>query len=288
MTMRGLALAFGLAILLAAGPQSQKEGVAWATSWEDAKMEALERNVPILFTVQQDENPGSKQMENAFRDGSFISASRRFVPVVANPDTKHGQREVYINKQKTLFCRIYDGMSCDTHVRCQSALSNFTKKDFDIPMQVWCRPDGTEIFKTTRPQGAPQSASELIKDMERALERISGPSLSRKEWEDLKVLLQQGDEAANKTEFKVAMKCYKMVAESRFPKFAERGKQNQENLIRTCVNIVGRAIKQYEKSPKDSKESKEVKPMLVKISKEMKGTEAGDAADKALKDLNLK
>lgn len=287
MVMRGIAVAGALGILLAAGPQS-REAVAWADSWESGKAEALERNVPIMFTVQQDENPGSKQMENAFRDGSFITQSRRFVPVVANPDTKHGTREAMVNGVKTSFCRVYDGMRCEVHVRCQSALRNFTKKDFDIPMQVWCRPDGTELFKITRPQGAAQSASEMIKDMEKALERISGPSLSRREWEELKTLLQQGDEASNRTEYKAAMKCYKIVADCKFPKFAERGKSGVENLIRMCVGIVSRAIKQYEKYPKDSKESKEVKPMLVKISKELKGTEAGDAAEKALKDLGLK
>ena len=291
MMIRGIALAGALGTLLAAGYQapSPEASVAWATSWEEAKAEAMDRNVPILFTIQQDENPGSKQMEGTFRDGAFIRESRRVVCVIANPDVKHGIREVMVKGQKTPYCRAYDGILCEVHTRCQGAMSNFFKEgDFDIPTQVWCKPDGKEIFRFSGPQGTGvQNAAALIKDMERALDRVSGPKLNRREWEEMKKLLNDGDEAVNRADYKTALACFKKASQAKNEKFAERGKERYDGLIKQCVNIVQRALKAYEKYPKDSKEAKEVKPILQKIAKEMKGTEAGDAADKALKDLKL-
>ena len=289
MLKRGIAVVAALLGILSAAPsapQAADNAVAWAKTWEDAKMEAVERNVPIFFTIQQDENPGSKQMEGAFRDGSFIAQSRRVVCVVANPDTKHGVREVMVNRQKVAFCRAYDGMTCETHTRCQSAMENFFKSgDFDIPSQVWCKPDGTELFKVTRFQGAPQSSAELLKDMERALDRVSGPKMNRKEWEDVKKLLRDADEAQGNSQYKIALQCYKKAMECKSEKFAKQAKERNENFIQSITNLVSRAIKQWEKSAKDSKEQKEAKTVLQKIAKEMKGTEAGDAADHALKNV---
>lgn len=289
MKIRGIAFAAMLAALPAAAPQPQavENCVAWAKSWEEAKMEAAERNVPIFFTVQQDENPGSKQMENAFRDGSFIAQSRRVVCVVANPDTKHGVREVMVGKVKTPFCKAYDGMTCEVHTGCQKGMESFFKAgDFDIPTQVWCRPDGKELFKFTGPNGSGvQNAAGLIKDMDRALDRISGPKMGRREWEEIKKLLRDGDEAQSRLDFKVTLKIFKMVSESKYEYFAKQGKQRYDDFVHQIVNLVSRAVKQYEKSPEGSKEKKEVKPMLQRIAKEMKGTEAGDAAEKALKDV---
>ncbi len=289
MSKRGIALLAALAALTGGTPQQAgtENCVGWAKSWEEAKVEAQERNVPIFFTIQQDENPGSMQMISAFRDNSFIAESRKVVCVVANPDTKHGVREIMVNKVKTAFCRIYDGMPCDVHVRCQSAIGHFFKEDgnFQIPTQIWARPDGTEIFKQTALNGLPQSASALIKDMDRALERISGPRMSRKEWEDIKKMLREGDEAQGRNDYKIALVLYKKVMDCKFDKFARIGKDRYESHIRQCVLLVGKAVKQYEKSAEGTKEKKEVKPLLQKIAKEMKGTEAGDAADKALKEL---
>ncbi|HEU4339525.1 MAG TPA: hypothetical protein VFS19_05615 [Planctomycetota bacterium] len=291
MSMRALALAATLAALPAAAPtpQAKDAGVIWASSWEEAKIEAEERNVPIFFTVQQDENPGCKQMESAFRDGSFIAASRRVVCVVSNPDTKHGVREVMVGKVKTPFCRAYDGITCDVHTRCQNVIANFvdTKSgSFDIPMQIWCRPNGTELFKFTGPNGSGvQTAPGLIKDLERALDRISGAHMSKRDWEEIKKLLQDGDEAQVKTEYKLALACFKKVMDCKFEKFAARGKERYEGFIKQMVNVVSRALKQYEKAAKDSPQQKEVKPLLQKIAKEMKGTEAGTAADDALKQI---
>lgn len=291
MRIRALAIAASFAALLAAGPSQQPpDGVAWATSWEEAKTEAVERNVPIFFTIQQDENPTCKQMESAFRDGTFISASRRVVCIVANPDTKHGVREIMIAGKKTPFCRAYDSMTCEFHTRCQSGISNYIESksgSFDIPMQIWARPDGKELFKgPTGPNGAGgQSASSMIKDLERALERISGAHLGRREWQELKKLMRDGDEAQGRNEYKLVLKCYKMVMECKFEKFAQMGKDRYEGYIKQCVNLVSRALKQYEKFPPESKEHKEVKPLLQKIAKEMKGTEAGKAAEDALKQI---
>jgi len=288
MMKRGIVLSITCVLLAGAAPAPQAtEGVAWAASWEDAKAEAVERNVPIFFTVQQDENPGCKQMEGAFRDASFITASRKVVCVVSNPDTKHGIRETMVNKEKVPFCRAYDGMRCEVHMRCQQALSNFIKDgDFDIPMQIWCRPDGKELFKFSGPNGSgTQSPAALVKDLDRAMERVSGPKLTRREWEDLKRLLNEGDNAQGKMEWKLSLAIFKKVSDSKNERFSKLGKDRYDNVVHQGVAIVKRAVAQYEKAPPDSKEHKEVKPMLQKIAKEMKGTEAGDAAEKALKEV---
>jgi hypothetical protein len=289
MKIRGIAFAAMLAALPAAAPAPQgiEPCVAWAKSWEEAKIEATERNVPIMFTIQQDENPGSKQMESAFRDATFIAQSRRVVCVVANPDTKHGIREVMVGKVKTPFCRAYDGMTCEVHTGCQKGMEGLIKAgDFDIPTQIWCRPDGKELFKFTGPNGSGvQNAGALIKDMERALDRISGPKMGRKEWEEIKKLLRDGDEAQSRPDYKLALKIFKAVSESKFEFFAKQGKQRYDDFIHQCVGIVARAVKQYQQNPEGSEKRKEVKPILLKIAKEMKGTEAGDAADKALKEV---
>lgn len=291
MSMRIVALAGTVTALLAAGPQQQPaDGVSWAGSWEEAVAEATERNVPILYSVQQDENPTCQQMQGAFRDGSFIRESRRVVCVVSNPDTKHGIREQMVAGKKTPFCKAYDNMNCDVHVRCQSVIGKFvdTKSgSFDIPMQVWTRPDGKELFKgPTGANGAGgQSAAALIKDLERALERVSGPKLGRTEWVGLKKLIRDGEEAQGRNDFKYALKCFKSVMECKHDKFAEIGKSKYEGYIAQCCNLVTRALKQYHSSEKDSPKQKEVKPLLQKIAKEMKGTEAGTAAEDALKQI---
>jgi hypothetical protein len=288
MIIRGIALAGLLGVLVAATPAQEMAGVGWVGSWDEAKTEAAERNVPIFFTVQQDENPSCKQMESAFRDASFIRASRRVVCVVANPDVKHGVRTVMVKGHKTPFCQAYDTIQCDAHVACQSAIGNFQKSgSFDIPMQVWCRPNGEELFKITGPNGTgAQNAASMVKDMERALDRISGPKLGRSEWLALKQLLRDGDEAGAKMEHKIAMACYKKVKDTKdSEKFAAMGKSRYESYINQCKSLVGKALKQYEKSAEGSKERKEVKPILQKIAKEMKGNEAGDAAEEALKQV---
>jgi len=276
-----------LALALGAAPQQQgpENYVGWAKNWDEAKTEAQERNVPILLTVQQDENQGCQQMEQAFRDTSFILASRKVVCVVSNGDTKHGVREVYINRVKTPMCKAYDGIMCQVHTDCQRAMDGIFKEgQFDIPCQVWCKPDGTELFKITRFQGAPQSAGELIKDMDKALARISGAHMTRKDWEDVKQLIKEGQEAEGKQEWKRALTLYKKLKEVKFEKFAKQGEDLYNGLIQNCVRICERAKKQYDKTDKPELK-KESKTLLAKISKEMKGTEAGDLADKFLKEL---
>jgi hypothetical protein len=279
------------ALLTSAGqapPQAGNEPyVVWATSWADALREAQERNVPILFTVQADENPGSQQMESAFRDGSFIAASRRIVCVVAHGELKHGTKDVYVNKQKVSVCRLYEGMTCDVHKNLVGTIGKFFKaeRDFGVPAQIWCRPTGEELFKYEKDQGYPQSSGDMIKDMEKAMERVSGPKMTRKEWIDLRTLLDQGQDAQGRTEYKVALGCYKKVMECKFEKFAKLGKDYHDSLINQCVRMVEKGVKQYHQYDKDTKQHKEVKPLLQKIAKELKGTPAGDAAEKALKEL---
>jgi hypothetical protein len=153
-------------------------------------------------------------------------------------------------------------------------------------VQIWCRPNGTELFKFSGPNGTgTQSPAALIKDLERALDRISGPKLTRKEWEDIKKLLREGDDAQGKSEFKLALAIFKKLSEVKSERFAKVGKDRYDNVVRQGVSLVKRALTQYERAPAGSKEQKEVKPLLQKIAKEMKGTEAGDAAEKALKDV---
>lgn len=294
--MKSLAVALLPFLLGLAGaapsPQTADSGqVAWAKSWEEARIEARERNVPIFFTIQQDDNDGCKQMEAAFRDDSFVRQSRRIVCVVMNPDTRHGQREKMDGKMKVQLCRAYDGMSCDTHVHCQNGVEHLIKRgSFGIPLQVWCRPDGTELFRHDVPDGGgAQNSSALVKDMERAFERVSGPKLSRREWYELKKLLMDGDEALGRLDFKAAAMFFKKLSDAKSEKFANLGKTRYENLIKSCERLVLEAVKQYQKSPGSDKKSVELraeaKAMLTKISKELKGTEVGQRAGDALKGL---
>jgi len=287
MVKRAMVMFPALAMMLGAAPQQQApvSYVSWAKTWDEAKAEAQERNVPILLTVQQDENPGCLQMENAFRDNSFILASRKVVCVVSNGDTKHGVREVYINKVKTAMCKAYDGIMCEAHTACQRAMDGIFKEGhFDIPTQVWCKPDGTELFKITRFQGAPQSAGELVRDMDKALERIPGAHMTRKDWEDCKQLIKEGQEAEGKQEWKRALAIYKKLKEVKFEKFAKQGEGMYDGLVQNGIRICERAKKQYDRTDKPELK-KESKTLITKVAKELKGTEAGDVADKMLKDL---
>lgn len=292
MMKRAIALLPALVALVAAAPQQQPaDGVFWAKSWDDAKVEAKDRNVPIFITIQQDDNPGCKQMEGVFRDGGWIRESRRVVCVVTNPDIKHGAKEKTDGKMKTLLCRAYDGMSCEVHVGCQNAMEGFIKSgNFDIPMQIWCRPDGSELFRHTGPQGSgAQTAPELVRELERALDRVSGPKLSRQEWVVLRAMMREGEEAQAKLEFKKALTHFKKLSEVKYEKFAKQGKELLDNLVKSCLRLVSEAVKQYERSTGSDKKSadlrKEAKDMLVKISKEMKGTEAAEKAEEGLKKL---
>ena len=222
-----------------------------------------------------------------FRDGSFIAASRKIVCVVAHGELKHGTREVMVNKQKVLMCRVYEGMTCDVHKNLVGTIGRFFKaeRDFGVPAQIWCRPNGEELFKYEKDQGYPQSSGDLIKDMERAMDRVSGQKMTLKEWVDLRRFYDEGLAAQGRMEYKLALQCYKKVADCKFEKFAKMGQAAYDDFVNQVVKMVERGVKQYHKSEKDSKEHKEVKPLLQKIAKEMKGTAAGDAAEKALKEL---
>ena len=280
MLKRGIAMMLLGALAAGAAPQ-QKDCVGWARSWDDAKFEAKERNVPILFTIQQDNNPSSTQMESAFRDPAFITQSRRVVCMVGNGQVEHGVREVMINKQKVPMCRAYDGMTCEVHTSCQNAVTIFFKGQFDIPTQIWCKPDGTELFRFTGPDGkGVQDVPSLVKDMERALDRISGPKINRKDWEEFNRLRNEGMEATNKEEYKAALTIYKKLKEHKIEKFSKEATLLFDGLVKHGVKMVERARKQYERDPKGSKAT------IVKVSKEFKGTEAGTKADEAMKELN--
>ena len=274
----------------AAAPQAQapRDTVSWARTWDEAKLEAQERNVPIFFTIQQDDNPGCQQMENAFRDNAFIQASKKVVCVVSNPDTRHGIRDVYINKVKTPMCKAYDGIICEVHTACQRAIDAFFKEgNFEIPTQVWAKPDGTELFKITGSGGngaGTQTSPDLIRDLDKALNRIGGLHMTRREWEEVKKSLADGDMAEGKQEWKTALAIFKKVKESKWEKFAKQASDKYDAVVNSGVRLVDKAKKSYEKTD-DPKKKKELKEMIQKIAKEMKGTPAGDAAEKVLKDL---
>jgi hypothetical protein len=282
MVKRGIVVVLLGAALAGASPHQQKDCVAWAKSWPEAKDEATERNVPIFFTIQQDNNASSSQMEGAFRDGSFIAQSKRVVCVVSNGQTEHGTKDVMVNKQKVPMCRAYDGITCEVHKGCQEPISNFFKGgQFDIPTQIWCKPDGTELFRFTGPDGrGVQDVAALVKDMERALDRISGPKINRKDWEEFLRVRNEASEAAGREEYKLALILYKKLKEHKIAKFAKEGAQAYDSLVNHGVKMVERAVKLYDRDPKKWRET------LVKVAKEFKGTEAGTNADKALKELN--
>lgn len=283
---RVLALLPALAALAAAPPAPQSadsSGVCWAKSWEDAKTEALERNVPILFTIQQDNNPACKEMEKTFRTEGFIKESRQVVCVVASVDDKHGA------DPKTKICKAYGANPCEAHVECHNGgMAALIKQgSIDIPMQIWCKHDGTQISEFKGPIA--QDAPSLIADLKRALARIDGPHMDYKTWALHRQMIRDGEDAQLKFDYKKALATFKKLAASTSEWFSIRGKQLTDRLVRTCIEVVNDALKQYEKAPgEDPKavaERKDARQKVQKIAKDMKGTEAGDEAEKALKGM---
>jgi len=270
-TAAALALAFALFAPEASSFQSG-EGVGWVESWDQAVEEAEYRNVPIFITVQQDNNPGCTAMEGAFRDGSFIKAIQRCVPLVANGEIGHGTKDVKIGGTKVAMCRIYDGIKCDHHSACNVVTGMFFKGEFGLPSQIWVKFDAKsetrvkELFRVTASQGEPQSAGELLKDMERALGNIVGKSLSRKEYLDGKKLIQLGNEHFAKNEFKKSIDAFKKLKESKSERFAKQGENALTELQMAGKTMVENAVAA---SPTDPKGAKEI---LNKVIKEFDAT----------------
>ncbi len=247
-----------------------KEGtVGWAESWEAALEEASFRNVPIFVTIQQDNNPACTAMEAAFRDAAFIKGIQRCVPLVGNGETAHGTRDVKEGGTKVSYCKLYEGIKCEHHVNCNSAAGLFFRGEFGVPSQVWVKFDPKaegrfkEMFKNTGPQGTgAQGAAEILKDMERALGNIAGKSMNRKEYMDMKRLLNEGTAFFEKNEWKKAIDSFKKVKESKSERFAAKGEEQLKNLENAGMVLVEQALEIAQTKPKDGK------AMMTKITKE--------------------
>lgn len=271
-TAVALALAAVLFVPEASSFQST-EGPGWAESWDQAVEEAMVRNVPIFISIQQDNNPACTAMEGAFRDGSFIKGIQRVVPVVANGEVGHGTREMKIGGQKVAMCKIYEGIKCDAHSACNVVAGMFFKGEFGLPSQVWVKYDEKsetrvkEIFRVTGPNGTgQQGASDILKDMERALGNIVGKSISRKEFLDGKKLAAMGNELAQKNEFKKSIEVFKKLKDSKSEFFAKQGDQALQELQVMGKNMVENAVAAAPQNPKEAKE------ILNKVIKEFDPT----------------
>ncbi|MBI4564795.1 MAG: hypothetical protein HY716_08915 [Planctomycetes bacterium] len=284
----GIALTSLLGVLMAsrAEPCQAKNCVAWADSWGAALQEARERNVPILLTVQQDENPGCDAMFPIFNgDGGFIRASRQVVCVMAYmqfKDRPHGTRKVKVGNQVVEMCKVINGITCEVHERCVGAVANFmSEAKFDIPVQIWVKPDGKEMRDLRFSGVEGQSAGEMLSAMKKALDKVPGPKLSRDGWEKLNKLLQEGSEHLAKYDFKKSIETYKKVKDAKVtaPHFTRKAEEALASINQHGEYLVEEAKQLHATDPKKAKED------LERVAKDFKGLAASQKAEEALKTL---
>ncbi len=164
--------------------------------------------------------------ESSFVDPKVIELSKSFVNVVAFSETTHGEKEVFIGKDKVKLCNEFHTIPCSTHTEGAKSVGRFVTGNYTVPVTWLCDPSGKELIKA---QGG-LSSGELMKKMNEALVKVSGEKATLPMWQLARKTIEDGDAAFEKRDYKKALDCYEKVAKMRGSAFK---KMSDEALERT-------------------------------------------------------
>ena len=258
----------GVALAAAASPaMAQSETIHWTTDWEAAKAEAKARNVPILWTLQQDGVEFCVAMRTSTLNASqIVNLSRRFVNVVAHGGRNHKEKTTSSGR----VCSLYPGLKCANHATVTKQTRRIFGNIQAMPTTILATPDGKELFRLLGNPGPTQLSEKMLE----AINHV-GPGCSLDKWRASKTEIDRADHFLTKGETAKAIKIYRTYATSGIPGLKIMGEAGV-----TRANAEGQRA-----TDEVMKDAREVLRHLKRLANRYQGTDAGKRANDAAKDF---
>jgi len=218
--------------------------------------------------------------KGTYPNAAAVAASKNVVFIVGhlgakNWDTNHGSKEIKKGAEKVKVCKIYSSITCDDHVTIgkEKAGDFFGDKVFATPTHIFCEPSGKEM---TRRAGA-ITAPELVKEVEAAVAKITGPKMSKEEYDTALSSIKQGQDLVKKDEIKKAIEAFTKLSKSPNEKVHALGEQELKSLDESGTARFDAAVLLLESNEEQGKKE------LVKIAKEYPPLACAKKAEEVLK-----
>jgi hypothetical protein len=190
-------------------------------------------------------------------------------------DTNHGSKEILKGKEKVKVCKLYNSITCDDHVAIgkEKAADFFGDKVFPTPTHIFCEPSGKELSR--RPGSI--TAPELVKEVDAAVAKVTGPRMSKEEYDSAMASIQQGQGFVKKDEIKKAIEAFTKISRNPNEKVRALGEQELKNLDEAGTARFDAAVQLLESSEEQGKKE------LQKIAKEYPPLSCAKKAEEILK-----
>lgn len=208
---------------------------------------------------------------------AVIAASADFVAVASHVDDDHKSIEVVENGVKVKRCSIYPNLSCEDHKRTSEVGMKYIKGRFAAPVGIWTDPAGKEMFRNNGYR-QPETFREDIKN---ALGRVTGPRISKADYEKQAVPLDDAEAAARDGKYKAAIEGYTKALQGPIEKLRKAAETGLASVTRTGQSLLARAKAGLASGRKD-----QARELLVLIARDFAALECGREASDVLKKLD--
>jgi tetratricopeptide (TPR) repeat protein len=146
----------------------------WSGTFDDAFVEAKNRNVPLVFVFIQDgEEANERVVSGVFSDNDYVKAMKEAVPVVLSHEV-HGLREDVVDGVRVGVCKKFGGCPCASHKELEAeARAEFVGMEVLTPQHVFVLPDKT-VFDRMVDVFAPSAYADTLRRAQKKLGRGVG------------------------------------------------------------------------------------------------------------------
>ncbi|MCE9582652.1 MAG: hypothetical protein K8T20_09185 [Planctomycetes bacterium] len=181
-----------IALLAACASQAlaKPPEVRYAGTWNEAVVEAKERNVPIVIVFVKQDADGGAVERFVLGSTEFIAASKKWITIYCNRDEGQPTKKVGEKVVSTVTPRL----TVEAHIAAWKEIApKFLKgEDPATPTVVWCGTDETEIGRL---EGKMTSRELLLKLAEAS--KKTGPGLDGDDYGEAIEHLAAGDAASS-------------------------------------------------------------------------------------------
>ncbi len=219
---------------------------------------------------------------STYTDAKAIAASRMFVNVCGDQDTKHGERDFMVGREKKKLCKEYWNIPCEQHVKCYEAAGHFQFEGnrIGMPMNIFCGPDGKELTAVKREYS--MGGKQLCDKMDEALKVVEGEKIPYQPWADTRKHLADADAAIAKSEFKKAIECYAKIQKQKNKSLLAKGEEALKLLDAKGAKLIEEAKAKLESDPEAAKKT------LKMVADQFTKRECQKVAQDMLKELDAK
>jgi len=211
-------------------------------------------------------------------DTQVIAATTDIVAVASHIDNDHGTIEVVENGRKVTRCKIYPNISCEDHVRTAEVGKLYLSGRFAAPVSLWCDPAGKEIF---RKYGFRQP-DVFQSDLKEALGKVSGPRISKSDYDLQAKPLEDGETALKAGKYKAAIEAFTAASKGKIEGIRKAADTSLAGLVSAAVSMLDRAKRAVEAGKTDR-----AKELLKYIADEFGALDAGREASELLKKIDV-